>query len=86
MKIYKKKSFDKAYKKLSPKWQSCVDDTIIKLVANPSDPNLHNHALGGRLAGLRAVSVPGDIRQIFSEGEGYMVIVLIAVGTHAQVY
>ena len=45
---------------------------------------LYDHALGGKLDGKRAFSVTGEIRVIYVELEG--TIVLLDIGTHNQVY
>lgn len=45
---------------------------------------LRDHALTGELKGQRAFSITGDIRVIYVEFEDR--IVLLDIGTHAQVY
>lgn len=86
MNIYRKKSFKKAYQKLTLKWQEKVDETLREFAQNPYNPKLSNHSLHGELKGLRAISVAGDIRIVFEEQDNYIVVILVTVGTHNQVY
>lgn len=86
MQISFEKSFKKDFRKLSSKLQHKVDATIKRLEHNPYDPRLSNHALRGRLAGSRAISVTGDVRIIFVEQDNYRFVSLARVGTHSQVY
>ena len=86
MKIFKKKSFLKAYKKLNTKLRKKVDETIVLFVENPFNPRLKNHALSGPMSGFRSISVTGDMRIVFREEDGYVVVVLLNVGSHNQVY
>lgn len=46
--------------------------------------SLRDHALEGNMKGLRAFSITADIRVVYAEDEDF--IVLVDVGTHAQVY
>lgn len=80
------KKFDKKYKKLLPIFQLKVDDTIEKFKNNPFDPSLKNHALKGEMHGRRAISVTYDIRIIFEEHNNYVLVIMLDVGTHNQVY
>ena len=86
MRIQRKKSFLKMYEKLSAKKKEKVNETILKFQRNPFDETLKNHALKGEFAGCRSISAGGDLRIIFREFEGYVVVVFLHVGTHSQVY
>lgn len=86
MKIFFHKSFDKSYKKLPKKLKDKIDDVIEKFRLNPFDPILKNHQLSGKLKGRRAFSVTGDYRVIFEECDDYVLVIMLDVGTHNQVY
>ena len=84
--VRSQKRFDKQFKKLSKSIQTKVLEKIALFAQHPSDVSLRNHALHGKLQGLRAFSVTGDIRIIFEEFDGYTVVVFIDLGTHNQIY
>jgi len=86
MKILFHKKFDKAYKKLTSKMQHKVDETLEVFQNNPHEKILNNHPLKDDLLGKRALSVTGDVRIIFEEREEYLIVELLNVGKHTQVY
>lgn len=86
MQIRRHKSFKKSYRKLEKNIRDKVDFTIEKFFNNPFDPLLRNHELKGKLAGKRSISVTGDIRIIFEEYDNYVLVIMLDVGTHNQVY
>ena len=86
MKISYTKRFEKHYKKLSQKFKDKTLFAIGKFSKNPRDPVLYNHALQGKLEGFRSISVTGDIRIIFREYDEYVLVVMIDIGTHSQLY
>lgn len=57
-----------------------------KFERDPFDPILKNHALTGKFLGQRAFSVTGDIRIVFEEYNNYILVLVLDVGTHNQVY
>lgn len=86
MKIYRHKKFKKAYQKLSPQLKERVNETLRQFIKNPYAKELHNHPLKGSMAGKRAIYAGFDLRIIFEEEYKYIVVYLIDVGTHNQVY
>lgn len=86
MQIQYHRQFKKRFAKLQPQIKQKVITAIQQFAKNPFDPKLHNHALTGRLAGQRAISVMGDMRIIFEEHDNYVLVVMLNVGTHNQVY
>lgn len=48
------------------------------------DQPVNDHPLTGRLTGLRAFSVGGDIRVVYQETDEYYL--LLDIGSHNQVY
>lgn len=86
MRIKYHKRFEKRFAKLQPDIKNKIIHTIAKFSKNPLDPKLRNHHLTGKLNGLRAISVTGDVRIIFQEHNNYVLVVMLDVGTHNQVY
>ena len=56
MKLIYKKSFVKAYSKLSLRDRKKVDEALLLFMNDATDVNLRNHALHGKLHGKRAIS------------------------------
>ena len=79
MQILRHKNFKKRYKRLTK-------PLIEKFYQNPFDPLLENHPLKGSMLGKRAISVTGDVRIIFEEHGNYVLVIMLDVGTHNQVY
>lgn len=86
MEIKFTKKFEKRMKKLSPKLKQKVILTVEKFSKNPHEKSFRNHELKGNLLGCRAISVTGDVRIVFKEYDDYVLVVMVDVGTHAQVY
>ena len=63
-----------------------VINTVKRFQINPTDPILRNHPLKGGMSGKRAISVTGDVRIIFEEYDNYVLVIMLDLGTHAQVY
>ena len=85
MKIAKSKRFDKQYSKLSKKVKLQVDERLRLFVYEPNSPLLRIHSLVGEFAGLKSFNVNSDVRVIY-EQEADIIIILVAVGTHSQLY
>lgn len=86
MKILFHREFDKSFKKLSARHQVKTLEVIKLFATNPQDPTLKNHALMGRMRGLRSISVTGNYRIIFEERKDGILIIMLDVGPHEQVY
>jgi addiction module RelE/StbE family toxin len=80
------KKFEKRFTKLTPQLKQKVKKCIERFDQNPFDTQLRNHALTGKLIGKRAISVMGDMRIIFEEQNNYVLVIMLDVGTHNQVY
>lgn len=78
--------FAKRYDKLPRKIQKKVDVVLEKFRKDPFDDTLKNHALKGPMADKRAIYVSGDLRIIFEEYDNYILVIMLDVGTHNQVY
>jgi len=86
MKVFYHKKFEKHFKKLPLKLQNDVIDTIEVFKTNPFSVPLKNHPLKGSMQGKRAISVASDVRIIFEEHDNYVVVIMLNIGTHNQVY
>jgi addiction module RelE/StbE family toxin len=86
MKIIRTKKFVKNYSNLRHNEQSRVEEAILKFVNDPYHPILRNHALKGKMEGKRAIHAGGDLRIIFQEKENRIIVLMLAVGSHNQVY
>ncbi len=60
--------------------------TLELLEQDPFHPQLHTHALSGKLHGLYGVSVTYHVRLIFQLGESERTLILIDIGSHDTVY
>lgn len=85
MRILRHKNFKKRYKKLDKFLKEKVNLSITKFYRNPF-PSLKNHALKGEMNGRRAISITGDIHIIFEEHDNYILVIMLDIGTHNQVY
>jgi addiction module RelE/StbE family toxin len=62
-----------------------VLDTLDLFVTDPFNGELRNHELGGKLSGIRSISIGGDLRLHYKVIDGDVVL-FVAVGTHDQLY
>ena len=86
MELHFKKSFTKAYLKLSAQEQTKVYEALADFQQDPHQAHLRNHALKGTLNGQRAISAGHDLRVIYREEDDHAVVYLLKTGTHNQVY
>ncbi len=86
MRIIYHKKFLKQFEKLMLEKQEAVTEAVDLLRKNPFDPLLRNHPLRGDMKGQRSISAGFDLRIIFEEQDGYMIVIMIAVGKHDTVY
>ncbi len=65
-----------------------IEATLEQLSADATHPSLRSHKLCGPLAGCWACCAAYDLRVVFeyTEHEGTEAILLLALGTHDQVY
>jgi addiction module RelE/StbE family toxin len=84
-----KKSFKKWLRKRSD-LDNDIAETLKLLVADPFLPQLETHKLKGKLSGSWACSVGYDLRIVFdfvkAEKGSADDILLLAIGTHDEVY
>lgn len=86
-------SFRRAFKRRVRKNPALGDrilEVLARLVEDPFAPSLRTHKLSGQLGGLWACWVEFDCRIIFAlesdPGTKEVVIVLIGLGSHDEVY
>ena len=74
--------------KSHPGTAAAVEQTLEQLSADAAHSSLRTHKLRGSLAGCWACSAGYDLRIVFegAQHEGAEAILLLAVGTHEQVY
>ena len=67
---------------------AAIETTLDQLSADAAHPSLRTHKLRGPLAGCWACSAGPDLRIVFefAQHEGAEAILLLALGTHDQVY
>lgn len=85
MKITRSKRFTKQYAKLSKKVQLQFAKRLLLFVNEPQNPLLNIHALSGEFFGLQSFNVNSDVRVMY-EIQDTTIVLLVAIGTHAQLY
>jgi len=80
------KPLRKAFARLVLRERVAVESAIRQFKVDRLDANLRNHALKGKMKGLRAFSAGWDLRVIYREESSFITILLIDVGTHNQVH
>lgn len=86
MQIIFHRDFSKAYSKLGKAGQKAVDKTIQLFEQNKNDPKLNNHPLKGKRSGIRSLNVKFDLRILFIEEQDYLMVIMLKVGSHAELY
>ncbi len=78
----------RAWLKSRPGMAASIEATLEQLSADASQHSLRTHKLRGPLAGSWACSAGYDLRIVFEyvQHEGAEAILLLALGTHDQVY
>lgn len=74
--------------KSHPETATDIQTTLEQLSANAAHPSLRTHKLRGQLAGCWACSAGYDLRVVFeyTQYEEAEAILLLALGTHDEVY
>ena len=74
--------------KSHPDAAAAVEASLEQLSADAAHPSLRTHKLRGSLAGCWACSAGYDLRVVFeyTQHEGAEAILLLALGTHDEVY
>jgi addiction module RelE/StbE family toxin len=86
MQIVPTKRFQKAVAKLGRHQVEAVKQAIKTYQNDRHDPTLRDHALKGKMQGLRTFSAGWDLRVIYREEGGFITIILLDTGTHNQGY
>ena len=78
----------RAWLKSRPGRDPSLEAALEQLSADASHPSLRTHKLRGSLAGCWACGAGYDVRVVFEfvQHEGAEAILLLALGTHDQVY
>lgn len=92
MQIKFAKKFSKQYDKANSKIKSAFNKKLTLFNQDPHNAQLNNHALLGKLLGLRSINVTGDWRALYSEHIIFIeeklekIIIFEILGTHSQIY
>lgn len=86
MEIKFHKRFQKQYAKLQERHKKAVDAALVVFQQDPWNPQLRNHPLKGEYEGARSIDASFDLRILFQEDGGYLVVYMLEVGTHSQLY
>jgi mRNA-degrading endonuclease YafQ of YafQ-DinJ toxin-antitoxin module len=86
MKILRKTSFERAYRKLDIRSRTLVDDALRLFEKNPFDARLRNHLLTGTRHPIRSIRAAYDLRILYAEVHEHAIVLLLTVGTHDEVY
>jgi len=81
--------FDRQLRKAPVKIKVAFRKRVALFIQHQQHPLLNNHALIGKLGGLRSINVTGDWRAIYSiemKKNGDCYIVFEMLGTHSQLY
>ena len=85
MRVVYAKSFKAQYKKLPTKMQQQFKTRLVLFMTDKTAPQLRVHPLKGNYAGYWSMNVNGDIRAIYRDVDGEMIL-LAFIGTHSQLY
>lgn len=93
MEVVQSSGFKRSFKKITkknPELKNQIINVLRILADDPFTPSLKSHKLGGELAGLWSCSVAYNCRIIFNFSQDEqlleMVILLIDIGSHDEVY
>ena len=86
MKIRFAKTFHKGMRKLSEKNQIRVHAALRVFESDPFAPSLRNHKLQGMKRNMHSISAGYDLRLVYSEKDGHVLVLFIDVGSHDEVY
>ena len=86
MQLFRHKNFKKQYRKLRADQQASIDAAILLFYKNPFDPKLRNHPLKGEYKNCNSIDAAFDLRIIFKQENNYVVVILLKVGSHNQLY
>lgn len=79
------KPFTKQLRRLPKKVQLVFRDRLVLFLEDETNAVLRVHKLTGEFTGLKSFNVTGDVRVIFDDRQD-VIVVLIAIGTHSQLY
>jgi addiction module RelE/StbE family toxin len=85
MTIKYSKQFKKQFKKLKPKEQDQFWSRLEWFKDDIFDPRLGNHALKGKMMGLRSIDISGDLRALYEVIDDEVYLYQL-IGTHSQLY
>lgn len=84
--IRRSQKFDTAYRKLTYVERESVNATLDVFLDDPEHPMLDNHPLENAMEGARSIKAGVDLCIIFKVKGAYAEVILLNVGSHADVY
>lgn len=85
MSVHDSGRFRKQYKKLGIALKKNAQASVHLLAQDEFHATLNNHKLQGKYEGCRSIDITGDWRVVYKKyAEG--VFLLVAVGTHSELY
>jgi len=79
-------SFQRSLKKLTPEQKQNVSMSIKLFAEHSFDPKLRNYKLHGQYEGMRSITAGYDLRILYREEDGHVLIFFIDVGSRDEVY
>lgn len=76
----------KQLKKISAKDRDRVQERFKLFLNEPFHPQLRNHPLKGRHTGYRSIDIRPDLRAVYKEDTETDTAILVAIGSHSQLY
>ena len=85
MRFGRNRVFKRQFGKLPSKLQDRVEERLVMLIADESNPLLNDHKLGPPYETYRSINITGDYRLVYKRLDRDT-FYLRAVGTHHQLY
>ena len=77
--------YKRQYKKLSASMHDRIDERLLLLLTDVSNPLLNDHPLNPPFEGNRSINITGDYRLVYKKIDAHTYF-LRAIGTHDQLY
>ena len=77
--------YKRQYRKLSASMHDRIDERLLLLLTDASNPLLNNHKLNPPYEGFSSINITGDFRLVYKKIDANTYF-LRAIGTHHQLY
>jgi addiction module RelE/StbE family toxin len=85
VRLFFHKKFEKYYRKMQVDLRTKVNNRLLTFATNPKNPVLEDHALTGKLQGLRSINITGDYRAWY-QWIAVDAVRFVRLGTHPELY